>query len=199
MQEQKNVSMEHQKNVAYYTALVNAWIQTKIEHDKTLISLSAGGIGLLVAILSAVGVKHSWEILLYFAALFSFIATTTLCIYIFDRNSKHIEDVLNKKGSQDYMLKRLDKLSFIFFVLAVLFSMAIGIVTAFDKLSEGNVKGDVGMRHEKKIDNATQSRPLDERSLDGISDLDPTKSEKSPKQDEQGESSTKKDSDKQSD
>ena len=127
MQEQEKDNVEQQKNVAYYSALVNAWIQTKIEHDKTLISLSVGGIGLLVAILSAVGVKHSWEILLYVAALLSFIITTALCIYIFDRNSKHIEEVLNKKGSRDYVLKRLDKVSLTCFVAAVSFSMAIGI------------------------------------------------------------------------
>jgi glucan phosphoethanolaminetransferase (alkaline phosphatase superfamily) len=145
MSEKEKDTTEQQKDVAYYTALVNAWIQTKIEHDKTLISLSAGGIGLLIAILSAVGVKHWWEILLYFGALFSFIITIAICIYIFVRNSKHIEDVLKRKTSRDYLLARLDKISSILFVFAVLFSMAIGIVTALDKLSERNVKGDVKM------------------------------------------------------
>lgn len=57
MSEQKPDSIEQQKDVAYYSALVSAWIQTKMERDKTLASLSAGGIGLLVTILSTVGVQ----------------------------------------------------------------------------------------------------------------------------------------------
>lgn len=199
MQEKEKDGVEQQKDVAYYTALVNAWIQTKIEHDKTLISLSAGGIGLLIAILSAVGVKYWWVILLYFCALFSFITTIALCMYIFVRNSKHIEDVLKGKTSQDYVLKRLDKLSFIFFVLALLFSMSIGTVTGFDKLNERKAKGHVEMCDEKKMENTTQSERLEEKSLDGIGNLKPVTPEKSSEQDESGESSTNTDSGKQSD
>jgi hypothetical protein len=39
-----------QKEVEYYAAQVNAWLNTKFEHDKSLLTLSAGGLGLLISI-----------------------------------------------------------------------------------------------------------------------------------------------------
>jgi hypothetical protein len=35
------------KEIAFYTAGVTAWYNTSLEHDKSLFTLSAGGIGLL--------------------------------------------------------------------------------------------------------------------------------------------------------
>jgi hypothetical protein len=43
------------KNVAHYSVLLAAYIQTKMEHDKTLVTLSAAGIGLLLTIISLTG------------------------------------------------------------------------------------------------------------------------------------------------
>ena len=54
------------KNIAFYSTLLSAWIQTKMERDKTLVTLSAAAIGLLVTILTTGWCK---------SALYSF------CIY----------------------------------------------------------------------------------------------------------------------
>lgn len=55
------------KNIAYYSVLVNAWIQTRMERDKTLVTLSAAAVGLLVTLLTTVGINKEWIILLYLA------------------------------------------------------------------------------------------------------------------------------------
>ena len=70
------------KNIAHYSAILSAWIRTKMERDKVLITLSAGGIGLLVTIFSTVGVKHWWEILPYMIAVIFFLATIIVCLFI---------------------------------------------------------------------------------------------------------------------
>ena len=36
------------KEVEFYAANVGAWLNTSLEHDKSILTLSAGGIGLLV-------------------------------------------------------------------------------------------------------------------------------------------------------
>jgi hypothetical protein len=46
---ENNDSESIQKRVAFYTSLVNAWIQTRMEVDKTLIVISSAGIGFLIA------------------------------------------------------------------------------------------------------------------------------------------------------
>jgi tRNA A37 threonylcarbamoyltransferase TsaD len=47
-------SHESQKKLAFYTAAVEAWVATRMEKDKTLLALAAGGIGLLATLLTAV-------------------------------------------------------------------------------------------------------------------------------------------------
>lgn len=197
MTEQENDKAKQQKNIAYYTALVNAWIQTKMEHDKTLISLSAGGIALLITILSTVGVKHRWEFLLYGVALLSFIVTAAISMFIFDRNSKYIETILiKKKESRDNVLRIYDKLSRCFFILAVLVSVTIGIVTAYNKLNESNEKGDLQMCDEKKTEDTKQEKILTEKSLNGLGELNPTEPEENVSPDElTGDSDSGKQSD----
>jgi len=178
MNEQKSDTTEQQKDIILYSAMVNAWVQTKMERDKTLISISAGGIGLLVTILSTVGVQYWWQILLYCCAFLSFCVVIIALIVIFDKNSKYIEKVIDKKASPDnkkdsldnekafqkHVLKRLDSVSFYSFVLAVIFSIVIGIVAAIDKLGGDEVN------EEKKTENSVQQIPSNE-SLDGISNL----------------------------
>ncbi|MCK4752667.1 MAG: hypothetical protein KAS75_04410 [Planctomycetes bacterium] len=136
MVEEKKDSVEQQKKVEYYAALVNAWIQTKMDHDKVLITLSAGGIALLVSLLSTVGVKQYWELGLYILAALCFLVTIVACIFILERNSKHIENVLAKKATEDYLLSRLDGVSRLFFIHGMIFSLLIGVVTAVKQLNE---------------------------------------------------------------
>ena len=61
------------KNIAHYSVLLGAWIQTKMERDKTLVTLSAAAIGLLVTIFTTVGVKSIWEIPIFAVAVISFL------------------------------------------------------------------------------------------------------------------------------
>jgi len=133
--DEKKEDVDQQKEVAYYAALVNAWIQTKMDRDKLLVTLSSGGIGLLVTLLSAVKIKHYWELLLYAAAVICFLVTIMACMFIFKRNSSHIEDVLCKNATQDYVLSRLDRISSYFFILGIVFSLAIGFIAALGKMS----------------------------------------------------------------
>ncbi|KPJ65882.1 MAG: hypothetical protein AMJ43_09820 [Coxiella sp. DG_40] len=187
------------KNVTHYGAILSAWIRTKMERDKVLLTLSAGGVGLLVTIFSTVGVKHWWEILLYGIAVIFFVTTITVCILIYDRNSKHLEDVLRERAARDYVLERYDKLSRIFFIVAVVVSMGIGAVTAYNKLSELNKKGNIQMCDEKKTEKTMQEEHLEEKSISGIDDLRPAEPEAPSDQGGPRESTGQTDSGKQSD
>lgn len=80
--------LHNEKDVAYYSTLVTAWVETRMELDKSLIMLSAGGIGLLVTILSTVGARNLWELVLYAGAFISFLISIVTCITIFKCNSQ---------------------------------------------------------------------------------------------------------------
>ncbi len=65
--------INEKKEVAFYTAGVTAWYNTSLEHDKSLFTLSAGGIGLLITLIRTVGVPSAETLILYIAAMISFL------------------------------------------------------------------------------------------------------------------------------
>jgi len=119
------------KEIAYYATMVNAWIQTRMERDKTLVSLSAGGIGLLVFIAIFIGTQNFFQVGLCCVAFLDFVLTIGIILYVFQRNSEHLEKIItNKEGTnRDNVLIMCDKLSFGTFIAgAVLFVVVVIMV-----------------------------------------------------------------------
>ena len=46
----QRLDLNKEKHTAYYSALVEAWLDTRMEKDKSLLMLAAGGIGILVTL-----------------------------------------------------------------------------------------------------------------------------------------------------
>jgi hypothetical protein len=124
------------KEVEYYAAQVNAWFNTKFEHDKSLLTLSAGGVGLLITLLSTTGVRSIESLILYILALLAFIICLGALLWIFKRNAKHLEDIVKGCESSDFLLIILDNIAISSFLIGVLFSSTIGISTAVYSYSE---------------------------------------------------------------
>ncbi|PKF49010.1 hypothetical protein AT251_22010 [Enterovibrio nigricans] len=64
-----------EKEVEFYAATVGAWLNTKFELDKSLLTLSTGAIGLLVTLLTTVGASsvEGWYCILWRYYLFLFV------------------------------------------------------------------------------------------------------------------------------
>src|SRR5207249_1172528 len=109
------------RDVAYYAALVSAWVETKMERDKTIVTLSAGAIGLLVTLLTVVGVQTPYILWFYIIAFLGFGAAAVGSILIFDGNSVFLEQVVKGNTSDSKTLKRLDGFTLFCFVLGIIF------------------------------------------------------------------------------
>lgn len=125
-----NEKIEEGKKIGYYNALVNAWIMTRMEHDKTLLVLSTGAIGVLLTLLNNNKHIDCPEITLFILALISFIVAIAILLFIFKRNSNHIVKLITKNTSTDKILDMFDILVYIFFILGIMFSIAIAIYSA---------------------------------------------------------------------
>ncbi len=126
----KDAGVGEQKRVAYYSTLINAWVQSRMERDKSLLSLSAAGIALLVTLLTTVGVKTCLGIMLYAFAFLFFFATLLVCLAIYRRNAKHLAELAsNPKLEEDRTLKLLDRFSYWFFIIGVFLAIAIAVVS----------------------------------------------------------------------
>lgn len=121
----------HQKEVEYYASSVNAWFNTSLEHDKSILTLAAGGIGLLITLLTTVGLLSAEALVLYVGAITSFLVALVSVLVVFRRNRTYIEQVLaGKAGGNDPMLAKADSIALWAFGVGVVFTAVIGIATA---------------------------------------------------------------------
>lgn len=160
--------IESQKRVEYYAASINAWFNTSLEHDKNLLTLSAGGIGLLLTLLTTVGLSSAEALVLYICAITSFVVALVAILVVFRRNRTHIEDILSGKStSNDPLLTKLDATALWAFGIGVLFTAIIGIAAAVHSYST----------KEKTMTNETTKKtetvPLRE-SFNGANNLQPS-------------------------
>lgn len=73
----------HQKEVEYYASSVNAWFNTSLEHDKSILTLAAGGIGLLITLLTTIGLSSAEALVLYVGAITSFLVALISVLVVF--------------------------------------------------------------------------------------------------------------------
>jgi len=160
------------KRIEFYAASVAAWYDTSLEYDKSLFVLSAGGIGLLVTLLTTIGIDSSWALGAYVAAIVFFLATIVQLLIIFRRNRRHIEQILGMPGPVvDKTLDRLDLLAMVTFGLGVVFSAIIGVLAA---------EGSYHSKAKIVADNSKQTnRTMANDSFSGAANLQPSVMQKS--------------------
>lgn len=125
-----------QKEVEFYAGGVTAWYNTRIEHDKSLLTLSAGGVGLLITLITTIGVSSAEGLVLYILAMFSFVVCLGAILIIFKKNSVHIEDALKSEMPlSDPLLAKLDNIAILAFAAGIIFSSVIGVSAAINSYS----------------------------------------------------------------
>jgi hypothetical protein len=127
-----------QKTIQFYGASVNAWFNTALEHDKSILALSAAGIGLLITLLTTTGLASAEALLLYVGAIVSFLLSIICVLFIFNRNKAYIEEVVtgSKKGSDPFLTK-LDLAALGAFGAGVVFSVLIGLSAGINSYTQG--------------------------------------------------------------
>ena len=114
------------KRIEFYSQGVAAWFNTALERDKSLLTLSIAGLGLLLALMPT-AVNSIAALILYYLAAFALLVCVLSVLLIFQRNKKHIQDVFNGATSDDIWLAVLDQVAMWSFMLGVLCCAIIGI------------------------------------------------------------------------
>lgn len=155
-----------QKQIQFYGAGVNAWFNTALEHDKSILALSAAGIGLLITLLTTTGLGSSEALLLYAGAILSFLFSIFCILLIFNRNKAYIERVVSGSNEQsDPFLTRLDHAAIGAFGAGVVFSVLIGLSAGLNSYTKGKQT-----MTEKKIN---EERIISNESFDNFARLQP--------------------------
>ncbi len=179
MDEKTEDRVEEGKKIAFYQVCLDAWVNTRMERDKTLLGLSAGGVALLVTLLTTVGVDSVHSFALYLLSLSLFIATILICVLILDKNADYLKKVI-KEGETGHSntLRRLDSWALSLFVMGVITSALIALSVA----GEGVLSKESNSMAEetKKEELVVPQEHIKKESLDGIGGLGPGRAEKTP-------------------
>ncbi|MGZ9273929.1 MAG: hypothetical protein ACXW34_04220 [Nitrospira sp.] len=159
--------IDNQKRIEHYAASVNAWFNSSLEHDKSILTLSAGGIGLLFTLLTTVGLQFAEALVLYISAIASFVVALISILTVFRRNQTYLAEILLKKRTDnDPVLTRLDVTAKYAFGAGVLFTAIIGISAAIHSYT---LRENVMTNETKK---STDAVPLRE-SFNGATNSNP--------------------------
>jgi hypothetical protein len=108
------------------SVLLQAWIDNRMERDRSLLSLSSGGIGLVVTLL-ATGLVASPELrALASVSMLSFAGSLACCLSVFRENSKYVKALLGGTDSEEELI-RLDRRLLGWFGLGVSALLALGL------------------------------------------------------------------------
>ena len=138
------------RRVAYYSAWLGAWIKTRMEKDKQLLTLSALATGLLVTALK--NPETAFEFVIWATAALCFIVVMILILLIFGKNADYIEVLItedyaeesDKKQIQEQErkktkeLNRLTKWAFGIFILGGALTIFLVLAQSGFILTKGN-------------------------------------------------------------
>jgi len=159
-----------EKDIAFYSATVNAWYTTRFEKDKHLLSLSSGGIALLVTLATAIGTANGCTAAMYILAVFCFLICISSVLVIFGRNAEHLGKVVRGNVERDPVLGLLDKTASASFIFGVVFTLLVGVFSGIEnfRLKEAIMAKD---SDRKTVTGDTELR----ESVDGAGGLRPQK------------------------
>lgn len=126
-------SMYENKEVAYYAATVDAWLQSKFEKDKQLLTLSVAAIGLLVTLATTVGSNSFYVAIVFLIAISCFLVCLFSVLKIFDENTIYLEKIVSKQEITQDKLIVLDNRANNSFILGIVFLILTGIFISHEK------------------------------------------------------------------
>lgn len=115
-----------EKDIQNYSVQLTAWFNTKLEKDKSIITISSAAIGLLVTILTSKGISSLWQVSFYLLSFASFLVAIITAIDILDKNAEQIEKDLTAKGNINKILGRSDLIIKRAFYAGIIFTILLG-------------------------------------------------------------------------
>lgn len=172
------------KNIAHYSVMLGAFIQTRMEHDKTLVTASLGGLGYLVTTVTFAGVSSLWDIALFGGGFLGFLLTVLYALFIYRRNAELIEHELRGGASIQNKprpnLKQLDRFILVAFYVALGSAIVVGSKLGWSKYMANDNSPNKTTQTQKlqeSVQGVERLRPAKDgylRSLEGVQDLKPS-------------------------
>ncbi len=93
---------KEKEDLAHYAAMVAAWFNTSLEHEKSLLTLSSAGIALLISITLKGDLKPLLALVFYGVALWSFVVCLIAVLWIYRQNRPHLEAIVASRATTSW-------------------------------------------------------------------------------------------------
>lgn len=87
----KEDRLKDSKDTEFYSQTVAAWYNSALEHDKSLLTLSVAGIGVLVSTMLT-AIHSALSFILYAGAIIGFLVCLISILQILQKNKKYLSD-----------------------------------------------------------------------------------------------------------
>lgn len=139
---------KNNKDVEYYSHLVNSWITTRMEKDKAILTLSTAGIGVLVSFFNNISYTNITALILYVLALIFFILAIISGISILSENANYCEYVICEETPKNNKLINILDYSLMY---NFIFGLIVSIILSFSLIYEKHLKEESNKSLENKI------------------------------------------------
>lgn len=158
-----STSTDEQAN-ALNIQLFQAWIDNRMEFDRTVAALSAAGIGLLVALTDRFAFESAAGLLLYVAAAVAFLGSLAATLTVFRRNAAYLQRVMHGERAADRTLTLLDRIGIACFVLGVALTALLAISVAVDRYVHPREESDdmANIRESTRVPRDSFGKSLDQ-------------------------------------
>jgi hypothetical protein len=122
------------KNVAHYSVMLAAYINTSVDATKAIFVFSSTGIGLLIAIVAKLQQLSICVKIVYIGALVAFFAAACSTLLVYILNVKLIESHIRNKGeeSMEFKLKTWKYINYFSFAIGLALLLVFAIVGIFN-------------------------------------------------------------------
>ncbi|CAJ3336335.1 hypothetical protein [Burkholderia pseudomallei] len=137
VEEQHPAAVTDERDVAFYAAALDAFYTTSLEYDKGLFTLAAGGLGLLVTLLTTAGLTSVAELVAYLIGIAAFAVALFLKLWTFQLNKVHIIHVVQGTDQlSNEKLKKVDSAAMGAFAVGVVCAAVVGVLAAIDSFDK---------------------------------------------------------------
>lgn len=131
--------VEKNKYVEFYSQSYASFYNTTMEKDKSILAVSAGGIGFLITLINFSKEIEIYEYIVFLFASLSFILAIFTIIHIFGKNAEYIISLtteLDDCDEKECKLKILDKIATYAFTLGMALSLVLGITLSYQNIKK---------------------------------------------------------------
>jgi hypothetical protein len=122
--------MTEEEQKEFRGQLRNAWMQTSLERDKSILTLSFGAIGLLFVIVDKLPISNHATLLIFLLAILSFMIAVVSVVWIFQENRPILQSQLKGEDENSKFADLLDHLAVGGFCLGLLLSCILAFLYA---------------------------------------------------------------------